>query len=74
MPESESWADEYIKKAYESHPTLNESVLNRLRELLTGKHSERPLHGADLANAAKALIRDMAGPPTSDKAVRRHED
>jgi hypothetical protein len=74
MTEKESWADECIKKARDSHPAVNESVLNRLRELLTGQQCERPLRGVELGNAARALIRDMTVPSSPDKAVRRDED
>ena len=73
MPEKESWAEKCIKKAHESHPEVNEPVVNRLRDLLIGQQCERPLRPSELANAAKALIADMAAASTP-KAVRNHED
>jgi len=73
MPEDESWADECIKKARESHPAVNESVLNRVRELLIGKRCERPMRAPELASAAKALIIDM-GPASTPKVAGHHED
>jgi hypothetical protein len=73
MPKDDSWADECIKKAHESHPVVNESVANRLRELLIGKQSERILRGSELINAAKALITDMSTVSTQ-KTVKNHED
>jgi len=72
MPEDVSWADEAIKKAHKSHAAVNESVTVRLKEILVGRQSERVLRGSELANAAKALITDMA--ISTPKAVKNHED
>ncbi len=64
MSKDVNWADECIQKAQKTHPT-SESVANRVKELLTGRLSERPLRSSELADITKALIADITPPSTS---------
>jgi len=73
MPEEESWAVRCIEKVHESQPEVNETVVNRLRDLLVGQMCERPFRPSELVNTAKTLITDMAT-DSSHKAVSPHED
>jgi len=73
MAEEESWASKCIEKVKESHTAVNETVANRLRDLLSGQMCERPFRPSELLDTAQALITDMAA-ASSDKAVSSHED
>ena len=56
MSKDVNWADECIQKAQKTHPT-SESVANRVKELLTGRLSERPLRSSELGRHYKSSDR-----------------
>ncbi|MDH4185986.1 MAG: hypothetical protein OEV08_03225 [Nitrospira sp.] len=67
MASDPSWVSTRINEAHKANPSVAESVLKNVEELLKAQMSERQLSSKELAEIAKTLIAaNIAAPPEAE--------
>jgi hypothetical protein len=67
VSKDKNWIDERLREAKKVQPTVTDGAAIRVKNLINGSISERPLSSTELMNIAKALLADMI--PASPKAA-----